>query len=84
VGQAFIRAQPQWQQLLLGLAVLLAMSFIPVLGGLIAFGLVTLGVGAIMLSVYERLRDRTRRPPSSRAARAEAPRELPTTGEAHA
>lgn len=82
VGQMLVRSHPQWQQLLIGLVVLLALSFIPVLGGLLAFGLVTLGVGAIVLSVYARLRNRSQRPPSARAAQPEAPRELPTTGEA--
>ena len=84
LGQAFMRSQPQWQQLLLGLVVLLALSFIPGVGGLIGFGLVTLGMGAIMLSLYQRIRDRSQRPPSARAAQVEAPRELPTTGEAPA
>jgi hypothetical protein len=75
LGQAFLKAQSQWQQLLFGLVALLAVSFVPVLGGLLAFGLVTLGIGAMMLTVYERWQNRTKRPP------AEAPRALPNTVE---
>ena len=55
IGSLLVRAWRSWQQLLLGLALLSAAAWVPVLGGLVGFLVVTAGVGAIMLQTYERI-----------------------------
>lgn len=54
LGALLVHSWAPWQRLLLGLVLLAALSFIPVLGGIATFAVVTCGLGAIMLTLYRR------------------------------
>lgn len=53
----FGRAEP-WTGLIVGLVVVAALSFVPVVGGLVELAVVLLGLGALSLSLYDRYRGR--------------------------
>jgi len=65
---SLVEVTNRWGALALGVLVLAALSFVPVLGGFVVFVVVLLGVGALALGVWARVR---RLPP---------PAELDATG----
>lgn len=58
IGRTVARTWRGWQQLLVGLVILTAVAWIPVIGGFADFIAITFAVGAVMQTVYERLRAR--------------------------
>lgn len=78
LGGLLAKAWQPWQRLLLGLLVLAAVAWLPVVGGLVGFGAVTSGFGAIMLTLY-RARKRPGRPQPT-APSAPPSEALPATG----
>ncbi len=61
----------RWQQVLLGLVLLSALPWIPVAGGVVTFLATLVGVGAVLLTLYDRTRERR-----GRARQAVEPSEL--------
>jgi sorbitol-specific phosphotransferase system component IIBC len=52
LGGLLAKSWQPWQSLLLGLVVLAAVGWLPVIGGLLVFGAITSGFGAMLIALY--------------------------------